>query len=109
MRANTQTGTSTDTVPSVCLCASWCVYFLSSNVDLLLTLAIPGITSWTNGSRHEGIWQNGREHGKGCYTTAGMCYIGNFTEGVIDGHGIHCWDDGSSFEGSYMMLHACYS
>jgi hypothetical protein len=28
-----------------------------------------------------------------------MCYIGNFTEGVIDGHGVHSWDDGSSFEG----------
>ncbi len=37
------------------------------------------------------MWKDGREHGKGCYTTAGMCYIGNFTDGVIDGHGVHSW------------------
>jgi hypothetical protein len=43
------------------------------------------------------MWQNGREHGKGCYTTAGMCYIGNFADGVIDGHGIHSWVRQSSF------------
>ncbi len=28
-----------------------------------------------------------------------MRCIGNFTEGAIDGHGVHSWDDGASFEG----------
>jgi hypothetical protein len=46
--------------------------------------------------------------------TRSKCASGNFTEGVIDGHGVHSWDDGASFEGdtqsaqSHTHLHKRY-
>ena len=52
-----------------------------------------------DGSRFQGMWENGREHGQGCYCKGGMCFVGQYVFGVIKGNGVHSWSDGSSFSG----------
>ena len=52
-----------------------------------------------DGSRFQGMWENGREHGQGCYCQGGMCFVGQYVFGVIEGNGVHSWSDGSFFSG----------
>ena len=54
-----------------------------------------------DGSRFQGMWENGREHGQGCYCQGGMCFVGQYVLGVIEGNGVHSWSDGSFFSGYY--------
>ena len=33
----------------------------------------------------------------------GQCYTGTFSEGFVDGEGVHWWEDGSSFRCTHSM------
>ena len=60
------------------------------------------IKQYSNGGIYEGEFLNGKQHGKGKYTSAdGYEYIGQWLEGNIEGSGTARYTDGSVYKGSF--------
>lgn len=62
-----------------------------------------GILYKEDGSKYEGIWQNGKLNGKGRYcTNNGDFYIGDFLDGLANGEGIFSQNNGNLlYKGSF--------
>ena len=59
--------------------------------------------AFNTGARYEGMWTNGRMHGKGLYIWAdGRRYEGEWVRGERHGHGISTMANGEKHDGAYI-------
>ena len=62
-----------------------------------------GILTYPNHDSYEGGWVEDSKEGHGCFSwpSAGSAYVGQFSAGVMHGHGRYDFSDGCFFEGEY--------
>lgn len=61
-----------------------------------------GTQVWPDGSKFEGMWRNGQQHGKGRMTHAdGNIYQGDFKYDKANGQGILMNVDGAFYDGEW--------
>jgi hypothetical protein len=53
------------------------------------------IDTYEDGSKYEGEWKNGKQHGRGVYyrSNGTIAYEGDFKNGKMHGYGVYYYDD----------------
>jgi len=61
-----------------------------------------GVKTWADGTKYEGEWLNGKQHGMGTITLPnGMTYEGSWQEDKMNGEGTIKNPDGTQYEGNF--------
>ncbi|AGO82901.1 Morn repeat domain containing protein [Pandoravirus dulcis] len=60
-----------------------------------------GARTYRDGSRHEGLWDDGLAHGHGSRWTTHWTYTGDWHRGLRDGRGRCVWTAGDAYEGEW--------
>lgn len=61
-----------------------------------------GIRIWANGDYYEGVWQNGKRHGKGKFTSMQFTYNGEWKDDGYAGTGVMTWSNGDYYNGKWL-------